>query len=413
VVSALVSLAGACGHAGSGAPPDSSKPAPVIAAAAPAARADATHGLVMDAAFVKASPKDVLVAWYVYGGDRVALWHSRTDEASHRTEDEFDMEALTRSLLARNWSDMRAKGVAPDAYLDSMAEIEREGLMNEYVLVWFARPGWTIPPGVLGKVGLDRYRAYAGAHLVGHRAVRPVRFHPPAGRAVPEIPGATLPALSTLDPRATPCSASRARFAEALARWEVEESRLPGAPLAAADGAGFVRAIERVRAAAPFAQRGATWVGPNVADLHHMAGFCAVDEGRWADAERLLSKAAALDPLQSSSRSELAFVYTRLRRLDEADRLASEALELATSDCERARSLRQRGYVAIERGKLLEALQDYHRSLELAPGNATAEQEIKVILAELRRIGGASAKAAADYKPPPASPGLKVTACPR
>jgi Flp pilus assembly protein TadD len=240
-----------------------------------------------------------------------------------------------------------------------------------------------------------------------------VRFHPPDGLAAPAIPGATLPALSGLDPRATSCASNRARFADALGRWAAEESSLPGVPLAAADRTRFIRAIEKVRTAAPFSQRGATWVGPNVADLYQLAGFCAVDESRWADAERELTKAAALDPLQSSPRSELAFVYTRLHRLDEADRLASEALELATNDCERARSLRLRGYLAIERGQLLEALQAYHHSLELAPGNPTAEHEISVILTELRRVGGASAKAAAAYRPPPASPDVKVTACPR
>jgi len=367
----------------------------------------------MEASFIRANPKDVLVAWYVYGRDRVALWNARTDKAPPRAEDEFEIEVLTRRALVQEWAQLRAGGVAPDAYLDLMAEIEGEDLMNEYVLAWFARPGWTIPHTVLAKIHLDRYRAYAGAHLDGHRAVRPVRFHPPDGLAAPAIPGATLPALSSLDPRGTSCASNRGRFADALAQWAAEESSLPGAPLAAADRTGFVRAIEKVRTAAPFAQRGATWVAPNVADLHQLAGFCAVDEGRWVDAERALTKAAALDPFQSSPRSELAFVYAKLNRLDEADRLASEALELATNHCERARSLRQRGYLAIERGQLLEALQAYHQSLELAPGNATAEHEIDVILTELRRVGGASAKAAADYRPPPASPNVKVTACPR
>ena len=367
----------------------------------------------MDAAFVHENPKDVLAAWYVYAGNRAALWPARIRKSNADVEDDFEVETLTRGLLAQHWRSERSKGVAADASLDLMEAVEREGLMNEYVLVSFARPGWTIPSLALAKLDLPRYRAYADAHLRDHRPVRPVRFFPADGPASPAIPGATLPPLESLDPQRTPCAANRAVIADALARWAAEEAELHGAPLAAANRAGFVRALEKVRTAAPFASRGATWVAPNVTDLHQIAGFCAVDEGRWADAVKVLAKAAALDPFHSVARGELALVYTHLRRLDDAERVAADALLVASNDCERARCLRQQGYVLIERGRLLEALQTYHRSLELGPSNKTAEHEIQVILSELRRVGGASAKAAADYRPPPASADINVTGCPR
>ena len=93
--------------------------------------------------------------------------------------------------------------------------------------------------------------------------------------------------------------------------------------------------------------------------------------------------------------------------------MRAEALPLATNDCERARLTRRQGYLQIERGRFLEALQTYNRSLELDPGHPIALKEIEVIISELRRQGGAAASQASGYVPPPRIPGLKTTTCPR
>ncbi|HEY8927001.1 MAG TPA: tetratricopeptide repeat protein [Polyangia bacterium] len=367
-------------------------------------------GIVEDASFVRASPLEVLTRWLVYGGDRVALWSAQNRK---RAGDDFSMEAITRELLAKGWAEDRAKGAAPNADLDLMVEVEQAGLMDEYVLASFARPGWTVPAGSLAKLDVPRFRSYADRRLLGHRPIRPVRFYPKDAPAYPAPPGGTLPSVTTLAPPRTSCAAGRAGLTAALAQWFTEESQLEGAPLAAADRAGFLRALEKVREVAPFAEQGATWVLPSVADLHAVAGFCAVEERRWGDAERLLAKAVSLAPLTPGPYGELALVYDKQGRLDDAERTVTRALGLDPNSCEQARLLRQQGYILIDRGKLLEALHAYGRSLELAPGNPIATKEIDIVLGEMRRRGGTDAKTAEAYRPPPQSPDVRVTSCPR
>jgi hypothetical protein len=155
---------------------------------------------------------------------------------------------------------------------------------------------------------LPAFDAWAEQHLVGHKPMRGAMFLPGDARLRPEPPGATLPAPATFAPERVPCASSRAALDAALSQWSEAERRLDGAPLAAADRAAFLRALAHARTLPPFSERGATWVSARVTDLYYIAGFCAADQQRWADAERLLLHAAALAPLETAARNELSGV---------------------------------------------------------------------------------------------------------
>jgi len=375
-------------------------------------KARQSKGVVVDIKAVRAEPKDVLAHWIGYAGDRAALWPAL--QTKNRAADDFFVEVVARQVLADGWAKDRAKGVAPNRHLDLTVRVEGAGLMPNYVLEAFARPGWFLAPGLLAKLNFPRFRAFAAKQLQGHRPTRPTFYFPENAPVYPRIPGAgLLPAGAAIDPGKVPCRDSAAPIAAALARWASERETFDGVPLAASDRTGFLRAVEKVHAVAPYSDQGVTWVARDVSDLFVVAGFCAVEEDRWTDAERLLREVIALDPLDGGTRGELALVYAHLRRLDDAERVMVDALPLATNNCERARLMRRQGFLQIERGNFMQALQTYGQSLELDPGNAVALKEIEVVLTEMRRQGGEAAVKATGYVPPPASPSLKVTSCSR
>lgn len=391
LLSSAASLAVACSHA-----PQTTTPS---TADRKAENRDKSE-IIVDSTLIHGESKDVIAAWLVYGGQKVALWEARTPRRADQAADDFSFEVLARTVLASSWKQSREQGVPPNAELDLMVDLQREGLLEPYLLTYFAVPGWTIPPDALARLDFARFRAWAGGRLDGHAPRRHVALQPRDGHAFPIPAGAALPSPDDLDPRRASCAQSRGTLDLAMKRWAEEEARLAAAPVAAHDRRELVLTLEQVRHLRPFSERGVVWAAPKVKALHFLAGFCAVDDRRWDDAEKALTKTMALAPADGGPRAELAHVYMGLHRLDEADALLADALRLAAGDCERARVMRGQGYVLVERGRLLEAFQTYARSQELDPKSEVAKKEMAFILSELRRRGGADAAKVEGYTPP-------------
>ena len=373
-------------------------------------QASAKDQIEIDEALVHVEPEPVLVAWLVYAANVGTLWNARTVPRNpDRTPDDLITELIAWRMLGEAWEKERAKGVAPNATLDAIVRVVHENLLEPYLLSSFSRPGLTVPAHVLVALDVPAFRSWAGQHLVGHTPIRGAMFYPKGVPRVPQPPGDSLPTPASVDPHHVPCVRSRRPIETALSQWDEESKHLDGAPLVATNREAFLKTLMRVHTMQPFATQGVTWVSTRVAELHFVGGFCAADEQRWADAERLLLRAASLAPLDAAAPGELAGIYARTGRLDEASVLLTATMPLATSDCERARLLRAQGYVSVERGKLLDAYYTYTRSLELDPGSPVGRREREYVKTALRSRGGPDAgKGRAQppdrNKPPPPPP---------
>lgn len=119
------------------------------------------------------------------------------------------------------------------------------------------------------------------------------------------------------------------------------------------------------------------------------AGSAYVSRGRWAEADRVMSRGRAIAPANAGLASEDALALSHLGRNDEAKAICDRALAGAALSPpeDRARLLRTHGYVLGEMGRYDEAIADYQQSLTLTPGNGLALNEIAYL--SKRKAGGA------------------------
>jgi Tetratricopeptide repeat len=369
--------------------------------------------VVVDAQLVHAESVPVIAAWMLYAANLETLWNSRTTPRNpDKTPDHLLSELIAWSMLAESWEKDRAKGEAPNATLDAVVAVVHDNFLEPYLLSAFSRPGLTVPPKVLASLDIPAFRAWSAQHLVGHTPIRGALFYPKGVPLVPQPAGDSLPSPAAFDPSHVPCADSRRPIEAALSQWDDEAKHLDGAPVVATSRAAFLQTLMRVRTMQPFAARGATWVSTRVAELHYIGGFCAADQQRWADAERLLLRAASLWPLDTAAPGELAGIYARAGRLDEASVLLTQIVPLANNDCERARLLRTQGFISVERGKLLDAYYTYTRSLELDPESPVGKRELEYVKTSLRSRGGPDA-GKIEGNPPANRLRISVSSCPR
>ena len=163
----------------------------------------------------------------------------------------------------------------------------------------------------------------------------------------------------------------------------------------------------------PRARRdGVVITSPMVVEVLFDAGFCAVERGDLATADKMLRRAVALSPGNANVRGELVQTLIMQKRLDEADAELEIALALADSPCHAAMLWRKRGYILFDRGKLVDSYRAYARSLEFDPQSELAHSEMNLIVATLHRAGTYDEKVLAPLIVP-GSGKLRVLNCPR
>jgi tetratricopeptide (TPR) repeat protein len=351
-----------------------------------------------------------LGAWILYGAARAKVFEERQGKFHNQSGDDYALELAGRAAMADVWAEDRAKADKPNAYLDLLVDLRQAGHLDEYVVTFFAKPGWTVPGDALADFDLRGFTGWAGKRLDGHQPVTLVDVEPSSGRHWPDPPGAGLPNPNELSPKKVPCATSAPQLDAALARWTKEATALDGAPLAAADRAEFARLVDWARTQPEYRKRGVTWVSPAAADLYFLAGFCAVERQDLAAATRALGESVRLNPLAPAARLELSHVLVTQKKFDEADQQIDGVLATTTDRCELARAWRQRGYILVERGRLEEAYAAYQKSLDQDPGSKLAVGEMVFIVRELQRLGGSQGRAFKPYQPP-ATPSQVVTEC--
>jgi tetratricopeptide (TPR) repeat protein len=359
-----------------------------------------------------AQGKDALGAWIVYGARKAKLFEARSGRVHNRSTDDFALELGARAALAEVWREQRVQADKPNPYLDLLVDLQQAGFLDEYVVAFLAKPGWTVPGDALAAFDLGGFTSWRASRLAGHQPVTLVAVEPQSGRRWPDNPGAGLPSANELVPKKVPCASSVPRMSEALAGWAREEASLDGAPLAAATREEFARLLDWARAQPEYQRRGVTWVSPSPADLQFLVGFCAVERQDLAEASRALGESVRLNPLAPGTRLELSHVLVLQKKFDEADRQIDGVLATTQERCELARAWRRRGYILVERGRLEEAYTAYQKSLDHDPSNRIALDEMVFIVRELQRLGGSGARAFKPYQPPTGAPRQVVTECP-
>lgn len=352
-----------------------------------------------------ARTQETAEAWIVYGVSRLAAVRARPASAHNQSRSDFAIELQARRDMLAYWRKLQSERDARDPYLDTLLAIEDAGLLEEYVLIGFGRPGWTLPPDALPALDLDAFLAYARENLVDHVTQTSCRVEDATRPEVPSIPGAALPHLEG-GPDPIRCD----RLDElrgAWERWGAEERTLDGVALAADQPQELLAALQRVRSAPAIQERGVTWVSPKAADLSFVVGFCEIDRGNPAAALAPLREAVALSPLAPMWQLELATALMNTGRLDPAEREIAQVIASTEDPCILGMAWRRRGYLLIERGQLREAYEAYSTSLAYNPGNAIALHEIDLIEHELERMGGAVPR---RYMSPPRG-AVSVTRC--
>jgi tetratricopeptide (TPR) repeat protein len=360
------------------------------------------------------SPGPVAAAWLAFGASRAASWAG--DDTAARLVG-YALELKSRGDLAEVWQEQRAKGAAPDPYLDLLVKIRDAGRMREYVIAHFSQPGWTLPAADVAALDLPAFQSLTRGALAGRKPeflnTTRATFRPDDQAHSDGIPGDDLPGLAEIGPSHVPCGRSDAALASGLRRWEAEERALEGAPVAVTSRDDLVAVLARPPEALALTRRGVSLVSPKVGLLFFVAGFCAAEARHPEEAERHLRRAVAMDPTNIDFRGELSFALIGLKRLDDAEREVDAGLSLANNDCNRAFFWRKRGYILIDRGDLADAYRAYAESLKFDPSSDIARNEMSLIVSQIRQKGGYDGKTLEKYEPPPPAGEMRVKQCPK
>jgi TolB-like protein/Tfp pilus assembly protein PilF len=131
-------------------------------------------------------------------------------------------------------------------------------------------------------------------------------------------------------------------------------------------------------------------IDPDLGEAHATLGYVSHYDWEWADAERSLRRAIALNPSYALARIWYANLLSSLRRLDEAIEQALIARELDPLSTIVATNV---GWVYHRAGRHAEAIAEYERALRLDPTYLQAHMRLTDSYIELRRFDEAVAQA--------------------
>src|SRR6185436_1930222 len=128
-----------------------------------------------DRAVVTVGPQAVaqgeqgLAAWILYGAAKAKVFEARLGKLHNQSGDDYALEMSGRSAMAEYWASQRGKADKPNPYLDLLVELRDAGHLDEYVVTFFAKPGWTVPAAALAEFDLGGFTGWAGKRLDGHQ----------------------------------------------------------------------------------------------------------------------------------------------------------------------------------------------------------------------------------------------------
>jgi tetratricopeptide (TPR) repeat protein len=159
----------------------------------------------------------------------------------------------------------------------------------------------------------------------------------------------------------------------------------------AAETSAYLNAIGRAKGAG---NEEAGIYSPAWGDAYYLKGFILVDLKRFAEARKALEAASALSPHNAAYRAELGQLALKAKAYPEAMRLFKQAEADAREfspprvrNREIAAALRGQAFVLVEEKKLDEAEQLYNECLQLDFKDRVAHSELRYI-AQLRKKAG-------------------------
>lgn len=379
-----------CGHLGS-------------RGAAPAVSDDG-QGIVLDPE-LRMHGQASQLAWVSYGIAKLGTVKKRQGKYHNRTADDFQIELTAHQIMVETWAKYRHEDGKPDPYLDKLIAVDKAGLLQEYVVSYFAKPGWTIPVDAIRKMDLPAFAEWQKANLVGHRPQVLAGVMMKGARV--SAPGADLPDRDAISPRKFACPAMLPRLKAGMNSWLATSTRLDGTPRTAVGLEDFLGMLQSVRQDAAAFPSGVTWVLPRAFEVNFVFGWCANEARDHAAAQGALERAVALDPRSVIAHVELAHALVALKKLEPALGEAEAALALEPGKCQRAVAWRKKGFIFFEQGKLKAAYEAYQRSLEFDPGSKIAVDEMLLLAREIQKSGSLSPGDEGRYEAPP--PGRQVT----
>ena len=393
----LVALVG-CGHVGS-----SGKPS---APGTPGQNGDFEVILAKELVGRKGSSPG---AWLAYGMAKVAILQGKFSGVTASSSSDYGIELAARKTMVDVWREWQAKAGDRDTYLDKLSEVEKAGFLQEYVIFYFARPGWNLPQTVFAQVDWNGFVRYAKTNLQDHRGETWVEVVKKAAPAQASPPGSSLPRAQDLMPLNVPCAQSLQQIVPALSQWHDIETALPGSALALPADSSRLPTLEWLFSHPGQYPNGVSFVPSNIPQLYFLQGYCSVDAHDMAQAEQSLRNAAALAPLDGRIHLELVTALAAQKKLPDAQAEAELGLQYAVGKCQTGLAWRKKGFVLFELGKLADSYTAYQKSLDYDPSSKMALSELLLLTKEIDRQG-MRPPASKPYLPPPASE-ITTTRC--
>ena len=339
------------------------------AAAKKAGDAGEQDGLEISLQLGPSTSEAAKAAWTAYGLGRAVEWSKLRGETRNDSGDDFAIELAGRHAALEVWKEGAQGEREPD--LDLLVEIEAKGFLEEFVVIAFAKPGWTVPPEALKHLDLDAFWPWAMEHLRGRQVKAGAATTPRNGKRWPDVPGADLPDPATLMAHGeqTPCGSWKV-LQDAVQRWR-ETARIDGLPISAESPQDFLTKLGAVRGDPEFLRQGATWVEARVGVLHFEAGFCANEREDWAAAQRALEQAIRMMPTDTTARVELAHAYIKLSKPERALAQLEIARQVTDNPCELARVWRKIGFARFDLGQLAQSREAYERRWRTSRGTGS------------------------------------------